>query len=147
MISRVIVTNRADAPMVVRHCKEQGPTCWITICNPTAHPLVQRSSKHILVCKFNDVPGNPITNRQKRKIKNFIMNHHVNMKEHFTLVINCHAGISRSAGVGAFCKHNLGIPVAFGPETFPNVGVMQALGVHHEFWRVDIASRWGDFKE
>ena len=64
------------------------------------------------------------------------MNHHVNMIQDFVLVVNCHAGISRSSAVGMFCQHNLNIPVQFGKETFPNAGVMQSLGVNPKYWTV-----------
>ena len=145
MIINVIITNRTDAQDVVNRCRAKGPTCWITICNERSHPLVPGSDNHTLVCKFQDVPSNPLTANQSRKIKSFIGNHHKNIPREFTLVVNCHAGISRSAAVGMFCKHNLKIPVEFGPETFPNRGVMEALGVNPIFWATqtnDALANW-----
>ncbi len=130
MISNVIVTNRDDAGWIVKDLIKSGKNvCWITICNTQAKPLINKSNKHILVCKFADIPTNPSTPNQARKIKNFIMNHHINMIQEFVLVINCHAGISRSAAIGMFCQQNLNLNVKFGKECFPNSGVMKALKV------------------
>ncbi len=135
MIILAIVTNRHETLDIIQELKNQGKNvCWISICNTYSFPLKCRSNKHTLILKFDDIHINPITIRQKRKIKNFIINHHKNMKDDYVLIINCHAGISRSAAIGMFCKYNLGINVQFRKETFPNTGVMLALGVNRTEW-------------
>lgn len=138
MISNVIVTNRDDAPQIIKDLSLNNMIAWITICSKRDRPLISHSNKHTLVCKFDDISINPITHSQARKIKNFILNHHINMMKDFILVINCRMGISRSAGVGMFCKHNLNLNVNFGPETFPNNGVMKSLGVNPKFWCIQL---------
>ncbi len=131
MISNVVVTNREDAPGLVAELSVDGNNvAWVTIANKRSSALA-RSSKRVLSLKFDDIPEFPVTKNQARKIKNFIVNLHVNNKKSFTLVVNCHAGISRSAAVGVFCRNNLGVPVQFGIETFPNAGVMRALKVQN----------------
>lgn len=134
MISQVIITNRDDAKNTIRTIELTGiKTCWITISNTFSSSLVKASKKHILNMKFNDIRVDPITKNQTRKIKNFIFNHHLNMKDTYFLVINCHAGISRSAGIGMFCKQILDLPVEFQNEPFPNEGVMKSLGIYRQF--------------
>jgi len=128
-IKRVVVTNRGDVKDVMTALKkEQGElVCWITIANPDAPALIKRSCKRVLSLKFWDILSQPVTKRQVRKIKGFISNHIHNIQGDYVLVINCHAGISRSAAIGKFCEMVHNLPVQFGPECYPNPGVLKAL--------------------
>jgi hypothetical protein len=144
-IEQVVVTSREDAQPTISHLRDGlgKRVCWITVCNrfggtdSTSHvPLVRKSQKHILVMKFQDVNINPITKNQARKIKNFILNHHLNQPKDsvsFVLVINCRAGISRSTAIGKFCELTLNLPVEYKQlqfqDIYPNSGVMEALGM------------------
>ncbi len=47
------------------------------------------------------------------KVKNFIFNHHINNSQEFILVVNCMAGVSRSAAVGKFAELKFGIPARY----------------------------------
>ena len=135
MITNVLITNRGEAPSLVQSLVEKGnKTCWITISSKNSKPLCNRSNKTTLVVKFDDVLTDPITKNQVRKIKNFIANHHINSAEEKILVINCHAGISRSAAIGMWCLHVLGLRVQFGKETRPNVSVMKHFNIPATIW-------------
>ena len=134
MIREVFVTNAVDVKPLVKNLRDKGENvCWITISNTSdsAGRIIkgQGSNKDLLVMRFEDVPVNPLTPRQARKIKNFVFNHHINSSENWILVVNCIAGISRSAAIGRFCEKKLSIPVNFWTEPFPNRGVLSALGI------------------
>lgn len=130
-----IVTNRAKTKQLVNVLLLQNfNVCWITICNVHATPLVVRSNKHTLVCKFDDIRDSKdkcsVNDNQVRKIKNFILNHQINNKKKFVLVVNCFAGQSRSVAIGEFVNNNMGIPVVFTePEWNPNVLLLKKLKV------------------
>lgn len=117
----------------------EAPKCWITICSQRSKPLVTHSTKDILVCKFDDINVNPLTKSQARKIKNFLLNKHLNSPKSWNLLINCRAGISRSTAIARFTEHNLNITnQTFEQQPFPNRAVMQALGVSAEHWYVNL---------
>lgn len=121
-IKKVIVANREDAPMLYNQHSNVGNTYWLTISNIHAKPLVPASTKRIKVAKFDDIAF-PFRNNNSdvpRKLKTWICNLHFNKNNEtdIVLIINCHAGISRSAAFGKFCEINLEIPeVEFRNET------------------------------
>jgi protein-tyrosine phosphatase len=129
MIKEAVVTNCIDATIAKSAFELQGKNvCWITISDPNAKQI-RGSSKHVLVSKFYDRNVDPISPRQIRRIKNFIFNHHLNSKLEWILLINCFAGISRSAAIGMFCRQNLDIPVDFFEKISPNKKIMELFGV------------------
>lgn len=134
MIKEVFVTNAADAKPLVKELRNKAENvCWITISNAcdSGGRIIggQGSNKDLLVMRFDDIPVNPITHKQARKIKNFVFNHHINSPKNWILVLNCIAGISRSAAIGRFCEKKLNLSVNFWTEPHPNKGVLLALGV------------------
>jgi uncharacterized radical SAM superfamily Fe-S cluster-containing enzyme len=116
----------------VKKLRSEGlNVAWISIANHSSGELLTRSSKHTLGLRFDDITDqnnpNAISKRHVRRIKNFVCNHHKNMKEKYVLVINCEAGISRSAAVGKYCEYVHNIPVANIMAPFPNKLVLLAL--------------------
>lgn len=130
MITHVTIADKFDAKAIWSTFNSDD--IWITICCRKGTPLANRSSKRVLVMKFDDIKVNPLTHNQARRLKNFILNHHINNPKPIKLLVNCRAGQSRSVAVGFFCKFNLGIPVEFLNLQFPNDGVMNALNVPFE---------------
>ena len=134
MITNAIVCSRQKAKEIVSGLlKTQTNVCWVTIANLNAQPLVRGKHKNILSMKFDDVisPIKGINPSQVRKLKNFLFNHHFNApktKPNWTCVINCHAGISRSAAIGMFLKETLDVNVTFIECPFPNSRVARLLG-------------------
>lgn len=140
MISSVVVCDRTSAKET---WSTFGPNdIWITICSIRSAPLVNRSSKRVLVVKCDDIKKSPLTQNQARRIKNFILNHHKNNSNKVKLLINCIAGQSRSVAIGFFCQFNLNLQVEFREKQFPNEGIMQALNVpvEHRFTPMNMFS-------
>lgn len=139
-IKKVIIANREDAPMLYNQHLNADNAYWLTISNIHAKPLVPASTKRIKVAKFDDIAF-PFRNNNSdvpRKLKTWICNLHFNKNNeaNIVLIINCHAGISRSAAFGKFCQINLEIPeVEFRNETIykskvhPNRYILEELKV------------------
>lgn len=132
MIKEVFLSDYMNAKSLVKDLRNKGENvCWISISNASNdggrvfHNF--GCNKHLLVMRFDDVPVNPITREQARKIKNFVFNHHKNSSKEWVLVVNCIMGISRSAAIGQFCEWKLKVPVHKKEEFFPNRGVLSAL--------------------
>lgn len=132
MITSCIVSSRAAARAIKTSLEENGSkVCWITISGLKTPGLVARSNKHILTMFFDDItsPIYGITSKQAKKIKDFIMNHHLNSPENWCCLINCIAGQSRSVAVGMFLQNNLGIETKFIESQHPNKLVLSRLKV------------------
>lgn len=132
MITSCIVAPRVSAKTIKASLEAEGKNvCWITISGFRSKGLVIGSSKHILSMFFDDVvhPSFGASHNKARKIKNFILNHHFNSKHEWVLLVNCIAGISRSAAVGMFVQNNLGVSTTFIESCHPNKLLLQRLGV------------------
>jgi predicted protein tyrosine phosphatase len=135
-ITKVFVVSRAMAPSFLASLKEEKQeACWITIANTRGKPLVRGSSKDVLSLMFDDDSVSFSAN-QARKTKNFIANHHKNSSRNKVLVVNCVAGISRSAAIGKFCEISLGIPSVYTQVIHPNIHVANRLGGNHLTFRL-----------
>lgn len=118
MVKQIIVTDRNTAKVIISILKQLGEkVAWITIANNQSQRLVSGGGRHTLPLFFKDIidkkSKDAFTKNLARKVKNFIFNHHINNSEEFTLVVNCMAGISRSAAIGKFAELRFGIPARF----------------------------------
>lgn len=132
MITSCIVAPRVSAKTIKTSLEAEGKNvCWITISGLRSKGLVTGSSKHILSMFFDDVahPSFGASKNHARKIKNFILNHHLNSEKKWVLLVNCIAGISRSAAIGMFVQTNLDINTTFIESCHPNKLLLQRLGV------------------
>lgn len=118
MIKQIIVTDRNSVKAIILEQKRSGEkVAWITVANNQNQRLVSGGNKHTLPLFFDDITDKTsrkaFTKNLARKVKNFIYNHHINSSQEFVLVVNCMAGISRSAAIGKFTELKFGIQAKY----------------------------------
>jgi predicted protein tyrosine phosphatase len=90
---------------------------WITIADNQKLGLVRGGNKYVLPLYFEDVEKKAFkesfTKNQARKVKNFIINHHLNNKIELILFINCAAGVSRSTAIGKYAELKFNISTRY----------------------------------
>jgi predicted protein tyrosine phosphatase len=136
MITQGLVTDRQSAMSMFFSLKEKGNNvCWVTIANRNTRPLVFRGNKHVLSMHFDDVTSkiDGISHDQFRKLKNFLWNHHINSNNSWICLINCHAGISRSAAVGEIIECKFRVPVTYLHTPFPNMRILNLFKIDPNF--------------